>query len=264
MNALKCRTSSSRLLATVCVMSLALSFFVISDVPAGSIVRDGIVQDQGKGFGNILVVLSHEDTLPKGNAADGKEFGSVSWNGSKDVLTGEARTQSQTRTVAEMTAVGITDKNLAVIFNINNPGNDPTVHVHEFVLRGFDKTGKEIFTSKFEAKSVSGEALTMVGNGQGGAGHVFNVTGTDTGISLAAFFADPTNRLGQEVLESQAIDDHAAGGADDFYVGAVNVINPVPEPASMTLLGIGIAGMMGYGWRRRRQGAAQESTPSVA
>ena len=28
-----------------------------------------------------------------------------------------------------------------------------------------------------------------------------------------------------------------------------------PEPASLTLLGIGIAGFAGYGWRRRRQSA---------
>jgi PEP-CTERM motif len=40
-----------------------------------------------------------------------------------------------------------------------------------------------------------------------------------------------------------------APGVDNDYYG----VSSAPEPASMTLLGIGIAGMAGYGWRKRKQ-----------
>ena len=51
--------------------------------------------------------------------------------------------------------------------------------------------------------------------------------------------------------------DRAFNGAGlDFStlnITTQDAINPIPEPTSLTLLGIGAVGLFGYGWRRKRK-----------
>jgi hypothetical protein len=74
----------------------------------------------------------------------------------------------------------------------------------------------------------------------------------ETDIDLAALGLDT------EVLDSITFTS-ASNAPDPFAITGVFAVSGVadaPEPASLTVLSIGIAGMAGYAWRRRRQHAA--------
>ncbi len=61
------------------------------------------------------------------------------------------------------------------------------------------------------------------------------------------------NGLVLEMFSGPELLPNAVG--DKFTVSSEYVVTVVPEPTTFTLVGIGIAGMDGYAWRRKRQKA---------
>src|SRR4051812_30663206 len=105
------------------VVSAALA----SSALAGSISFSGTSVDLGgTGFGNVLNVLS---VMKRGS-----EYGSVTWNGSADVLSGDAANTSKTQTAAAMLAGGISGQTFSLYFNGNEPGNASSVVLNNFSL----------------------------------------------------------------------------------------------------------------------------------
>lgn len=188
--------------------------------------------DVGTGFGNVLQTLALQQ---KGSATS--ESGSVLWSGTADVLGGDAKPQSQTITVAELSSKGFDISNLIVILNLNQTGSHPSLDVHSFTMRFYTSIdGSSYFDAVYDLSNVlntsSSLGLEPVNNGLGAgqAGHIFRIS--FEGTEGSTFFANSNHRIG--MLVNTPMDNEANAGAECFYMGDADV--NVPEPATLLVL----------------------------
>lgn len=176
--------------------------------------------------------------------------GGVAWDGKKDVESGDTiRGQNHNNTFT-LSQFGINSGSQLVInLNINEPqpngGPFDPLTLNSLVLTGYDQNGSVAFTANLTGGPLD---LTQFQHAKGSTADFAFMLDAEAAAKLdAALAANPNLRLGLSAAFS-----NAQGGPESFGVSKSTA--PVPEPATMLLLGTGLAGVAARIRKRRRVG----------
>ncbi|MCA1641183.1 MAG: PEP-CTERM sorting domain-containing protein [Acidobacteria bacterium] len=179
------------------------------------------------------------------------EEGSVGRDANGDVRTGDWLRGSNTQTVS-LTDIGTTTaSNVRIYFDINDPLGQTrnSVTLESLVLTAYNSAGTAVFSAALVGAPLD---LQQLGNGQGHSDYVFGLDADAAARLQAAIAANNGDiRLGLSARITAA-----EGGPDSFFIGSTQSPAAVPEPATMLLLGTGLAGAAAD-FRRRRKASKQ-------
>jgi hypothetical protein len=226
--------------------ALGFGALLIVSLTANNVKADGIVllspnpcfpAGVGRGCGDdralhILSVQNH-----------GVESGSVSYTGHNDKKSGDWQRGSNTQT-ATLTQLNISKgSDLRIFFDINE-NNQLNVDLTQLTLSAYDNSGNLVFNADL---TQAYNNLPELGQGQGHSDYVF---GLDAVAAARLQAAINTYGAGNLHIGLAATIGNAQGGPESFFIGSAPAA--VPEPATMLLLGTGLAGVAARLRKRRK------------